>query len=71
MKQVIMKRLLIAGIAVLTVPGTLLAQNQKEKEDKDKKEKKEVQQIIITRTGEKDEKMVIEFLSAWSFIFSI
>jgi serine protease Do len=58
MKQVIMKRLLIAGIAVLTVPSALLA--QKEKEVKDKKEKKEAQQIIITRTGDKDEKMVIE-----------
>lgn len=52
-----MKRLLIAGIAVLTVPSVLLA--QKEKEEKDK-EKKEVQNIIITRTGDTDEKLVIE-----------
>lgn len=56
MKQVIMKRLLIAGIAVLTLPSTLLAQVEKE----EKKEKKEFQQIIITRTGEKDEKITIE-----------
>lgn len=56
MKQVIMKRLLIAGIALLAVPSVLLAQ----KEDKDKKEKKDVQSIIITRTGDKAEKMVIE-----------
>lgn len=58
MKQVIMKRLLIAGIAMLTVPTALLA--QKEKEDKEKKEKKDMQHIMITRTGDKSEKMVIE-----------
>ena len=51
-----MKRLLIAGIAVLTVPSLVLAQN----ENKDQKEKKDVQNIIITRTGDKNEKMVIE-----------
>ena len=58
MKHVIMKRLLIAIIALLTVPASLLA--QKEKEEKDKKEKKDLQQIIITRTGENKEKTVIE-----------
>jgi serine protease Do len=56
MKQLIMKRLLIAGIAIVTVPGTLLAQKEKDKE----KEKKEVQQITITRTGDLNEKTVIE-----------
>jgi serine protease Do len=61
MKQVIMKRLLIAGIAFLTVPALAFAQDNKEKEkkDKDKKEKSEVKQIIITRSGDKDEKMTI------------
>lgn len=53
-----MKRLFIAGIALLTVPASLLA--QKEGDDKDKKEKKDFQQIIITRTGDKKEKTVIE-----------
>lgn len=59
MKQVIMKRLLIAGIALLTVPASVLAQKEKEKEDKEKKEK-DVQTIVITRTGDKNEKMVVE-----------
>jgi serine protease Do len=62
MKHVITKRLLIAGIALLTVPVLAFAQDtrEKEKKEKDKKEKTEVKQIIITRTGDKDEKMTIE-----------
>jgi serine protease Do len=56
MKQVIMKKMLIAGVALLAVPSALLAQ----KENKDKSDKKEVQQIIITRKGDADEKTVIE-----------
>ncbi len=58
MKHVFMKRLLIAGIALLTVPASVLA--QKEKEEKVKTDKKDVQTIVITRTGDKDEKMVVE-----------
>lgn len=60
MKQVIMKRLLIAGIALLTVPASVLAQNQKEKEDKDNKEKNDLQTIVITRKNISDDKLVIE-----------
>jgi serine protease Do len=56
MKQVIMKKMFIAGVALLAVPTALLAQ----KEDKDKSDKKSVQQIIITRTGDNDGKTVIE-----------
>jgi serine protease Do len=56
MKQVISKRLVIAALAMLTVPTSLLAQKEKAKE----KDKKDVQQIIITRTGDKNEKMTIE-----------
>jgi len=37
MKHVITKRLLIAGIALLTVPSALLAQKEKDKEDKKRK----------------------------------
>ena len=55
MKQVISRKLLVAGIALLTVPALTMAQKEKEKE-KDK----EVQNIVITRTGDKDEKLVIE-----------
>jgi len=58
MKNVIMKRLLIAGIALLTVPSAVLAQKEKDKEDK--KDKKDLQQIIITRNGDKDEKVTVE-----------
>ena len=58
MKNDIMKRLLIAGIALLTVPSALLAQKEKDKEDK--KDKKDVQQIIITRSGDKSDKVTVE-----------
>jgi serine protease Do len=58
MKNDIMKRLLIAGIALLTVPSVVLAQKEKVKDDK--KDQKDVQQIIITRTGEKQDKVIVE-----------
>jgi serine protease Do len=56
MKQIMMKRLLIAGIAFVTVPTTLLAQKEKEKE----KDKEQRQHIVITRSGDLDVKTVIE-----------
>jgi serine protease Do len=67
MKDVIMKSLLLAGIALLMVPSAF-AQKEKdkadkvktEKEDKVKAEKKDVQTIVITRTGNKDEKVTVE-----------
>jgi serine protease Do len=62
MKQVIKKGLLIAGIALLTVPSAF-AQKEKEKtkEDKDKTEKSEkMQTIVITRNGDIDQKTTIE-----------
>ncbi|RYF81298.1 MAG: PDZ domain-containing protein, partial [Chitinophagaceae bacterium] len=46
----------LAAIALCAVPATLLAQDEKVKT----KEKKDRQQIVITRTGDKDEKTVIE-----------
>lgn len=57
MKQIFLKRLLIAGVALLTVPSVVLAQKEKEKA-KDKADKKET--IIITRRGNLDDKAVIE-----------
>lgn len=60
MKQVFMKRLLIAGIALLTIPAFTLAQKEKDKEEKESKDKKNVQTIVITRSGDKDEKVVVE-----------
>lgn len=58
MKQTLLKKLAIAAIAICVVPGTLLAQKEKEKEKT--KDKKEKQQIVITRTGDTEEKTVIE-----------
>jgi serine protease Do len=61
MKQVFMKRLLIAGIALLTVPS-VFAQKEKEKikEDKDAEKNEKMQTIVITRNGNVDEKTTIE-----------
>lgn len=50
----------MAGIALLTVPSVASAQKEKEQKEKEVKEKKEVQSIIITRTGDTQEKMLIE-----------
>ena len=64
MKQVILKKMLIAGIALLTLPVSVFAQNEKEKEKENKEiekaKHKDVQTIVITRTGDKNEKTVIE-----------
>jgi serine protease Do len=56
MKQILVKRLLVAGVALLTVPSVTLAQKEKSKD----KEEKEMQTIVITRNGNTDEKTVIE-----------
>ena len=60
MNQIIMKRLVIAGIALLTVPTTILAQADKEKDKLKDKEKKDLQNIVITRSGDINTKTVIE-----------
>ena len=54
MKQYFIKGFVIAGIALVTVPA--LAQNDKSKEKSDK----ERQTIVINRSGEANEKTVIE-----------
>lgn len=58
MKQLLFKKLSLAALMFCALPATLLAQTDKEKEKV--KDKKGHQQIIITRTGETDEKTVIE-----------
>jgi serine protease Do len=65
MKYFFRKPLLIVLGAALIAPAALLAQQgekDKEKKDKEKTEKakSENQQIIITRNGNKDEKIVVE-----------
>jgi len=61
MKNVFLKRLLIAVMALLAV-SPVFAQKEKEKESKEKTEKKEVQTIVITRNNNsnKNEKVVVE-----------
>lgn len=64
MKQSWIKISLFAVAFALLAPVSLLAQKEEKdkesKENKDTKIKKEVQQIIVTRKGDKDEKVVIE-----------
>ncbi len=61
MKKTWLKITAFTIAAALLTPASLLAQKEeKEKSDKDAKEKKEMQQIIITRKGDKDEKVVVE-----------
>ena len=58
MKQVVKKLSFTILAAALILPVSLLA--QKEDKEKGEKEKKEIEQIIITRKGNKDEKVVVE-----------
>jgi serine protease Do len=60
MKQLIKTISFTLLVAALITPASLLA--QKEDKEKEKKEKKEGEQIIITRKGGKDEKIVVEVM---------
>jgi serine protease Do len=61
MKQSWMKFSAFVFAIALFVPVSLLAQkDEKDKEIKEKTEKKDVEQIIITRKGEKNEKVTVE-----------
>ena len=61
MKQSWMKFSAFVIAIALFVPVSLLAQkDEKDKEMKEKTEKKDVEQIIITRKGEKNEKVTVE-----------
>jgi len=59
MKQVIQKISFTLLMSAMLVPASLLAQSAKEKAEKDEKDKS-AEQIIITRKGDKAEKLVIE-----------
>lgn len=59
MKQVIQKIYFTLLMSAVIVPASLLAQTTKAKADKDEKDVR-TEQIIITRKGDKDEKVVIE-----------
>lgn len=58
MKQSIKKLSFVILASALMAPVALLA--QKEEKDKEVKEKKDAEQIIITRKGNSDEKLIIE-----------
>ena len=58
MKQFIKKISFTLLAAIILAPASLMA--QKEDKEKDAKEKKEAEQIIITRKGNKDEKIIVE-----------
>jgi serine protease Do len=59
MKRAMLKTFLVAAGAFFLVPA--IAQDEKDKVvEKDKKERKETEQIIIRRTGDGKDKMVIE-----------
>ena len=60
MKQAVKKFSIVALALALLAPVSLLAQKDEKEKEKEVKEKKDVEQIVITRKGDKDEKMVIE-----------
>lgn len=63
MKKTWLKLTALVIAAAMVVPVTLYAQEDKQKEkDKEVKEKKETRQVIVTMTGDKDEKTVIEVI---------
>jgi serine protease Do len=63
MKQYWLKISAFAFAVALLLPVSLLAQKEKEeKETKEAKEKKEVEQIIITKKGDSNDKVVVEII---------
>src|SRR6478736_5142267 len=57
MKPHVLKQLTLGALVLLSVPVSLFAQKEKYKVTEDKQN---IQQIIITRKGDKDQKTVIE-----------
>jgi serine protease Do len=62
MKQFIKKISVTILATALLAPVALMAQNNDKDKDKDHKDKKEAEQIIITRKGNKEEKIVVEIV---------
>jgi serine protease Do len=59
MKKVMLKKMIVAGVALLAFPSLLLAQGQEDKAKKEK-EAKEMQTIVITRNQDATGKTIIE-----------
>src|SRR5258705_6363496 len=60
MKQTWIKFTAFVFAVALLAPASLLAQKDEKDKEKETKEKKETEQIIITRKGEKNEKVTVE-----------
>lgn len=60
MKRFLIKRVMVAGAAIMFTVTAAVAQDVTNKEKTKEKEKKDVQQIIITRSGNTNEKTVVE-----------
>ncbi|HEX7902314.1 MAG TPA: PDZ domain-containing protein [Chitinophagaceae bacterium] len=60
MKQVCQKVFTLFFAVALMMPASLLAQKEEKEKEKESKDKKEAEQIIITRKGDKNEKVVVE-----------
>lgn len=60
MKQILKRISVIVFAAALLAPVTLMAQKDEKDKEKEAKEKKETEQIVITRKGDKNEKVTVE-----------
>ena len=60
MKQSILKRVMMAAVALCMIPAALMAQEDKTKDKEKDKEKVKKQVITITRDGDDNQKTVIE-----------
>lgn len=60
MKQILKRLSVVVFAAALLAPVTLMAQKDEKDKDKEVKEKKETEQIVITRKGDKNEKVTVE-----------
>ena len=60
MKKTVRKSLLLILGAALIAPATMMAQQGEKEKNKEKTDKKDSEQIIITRSGDNTEKVVIE-----------
>lgn len=60
MKQVCQKMFTLFFAVAFLAPASLLAQKEEKDKEKESKDKKEAEQIIITRKGDKNEKVIVE-----------
>ncbi len=61
MKQ-IKTYLSLLALGIFMLPAALLAQKENKDKDKDKEKDKDIQEIVITRKGEKSNKVIVEIV---------